>query len=93
MALDQFVAMLFCQLGQGQSLRSSHEGRKVTEGRFVHRGLPPGPSTLAYANPYRPWEIHRDWRPSLVTDLHARLPVSANAPLSLPAWLLVWKAQ
>ncbi|MBL8240309.1 MAG: DUF4372 domain-containing protein, partial [Bryobacterales bacterium] len=55
---DQFVLMLFCQLGQAQSLREIHEGLKGSEGKLVHLGMTksPGHSTLAYANLHRPWQ-------------------------------------
>jgi len=51
----QFVAMLFCQLGQAKSLREIHEGLRASEGRLRHLGLTDAPprSTLAYANQHR----------------------------------------
>ena len=87
---DQFVAMLFCQLGQAQSLREIHEGLKVSEGKLVHLGMTkaPGHSTLAYANLHRPWQIYQDLFAALVAHLRAKLPVSAKTPLSVPTRLL-----
>ena len=52
---DQFVAMLFCQLGRAQSLREICGGLTSCEGRLAHLGAKaPGRSTLAYANAHRP---------------------------------------
>ena len=55
----QFIAMLFCQLGQAHSLREICGGLAACEGRLRHLGLPEAPkrSTLAYANAHRPWEL------------------------------------
>ena len=48
----QFVAMLFCQLGQAHSLREICGGLAATEGKLKHLGLSAAPkrSTLSYAN-------------------------------------------
>ena len=55
----QFIAMLFCQLGQAHSLREICGGLASCEGKLRHLGLPEAPkrSTLAYANEHRPWEL------------------------------------
>lgn len=55
----QFVAMLFCQLGQAHSLREICGGLAATEGKLKHLGLPPAPqrSTLSYANGQRPRQL------------------------------------
>ena len=55
----QFIAMLFCQLGQAKSLREIHEGFRTSEGKLRHLGLRAAParSTLAYANEHRPWQL------------------------------------
>lgn len=57
----QFVAMLFCQLGQAQSLREICGGLASCEGKLRHLGIPRAPkrSTLAYANEHRPWELYQ----------------------------------
>lgn len=59
---DQFVAMLFCQLGQAHSLREIVGGLGSMLGKKVHLGLRDTPkrSTLSYANEHRPWEVYRD---------------------------------
>ena len=57
----QFVAMLFCQLGQAQSLREICGGLASCEGKLRHLGIPQAPkrSTLAYANAHRPWQLYQ----------------------------------
>lgn len=59
---QQFVAMLFCQLGHAQSLREICDGLASIEGKLVHLGIRVAPkrSTLSYANEHRPWELYRD---------------------------------
>ena len=81
--------MLFCQLGQAQSLREIYEGLQVSEGKLVHLGLAKAPrhSTLAYANQHRPWEIYQDLFAGLLAHLRGKLPVSAKTPLAVPGKL------
>ena len=57
----QFVAMLFCQVGQAKSLREICNGLMAIEGKLKHLGVstPPNKSTLAYANGHRPWELYQ----------------------------------
>lgn len=56
---DQFVALLFCQLGRAQSLREICDGLFSCEGKLYHLGLKGAPrrATLAYANANRPCEM------------------------------------
>jgi hypothetical protein len=56
----QFVAMLFCQVGQAHSLREICGGLASCEGKLKHLGVPQAPnkSTLAYANEHRPWQLY-----------------------------------
>ncbi len=58
----QFVAMLFCQLGQARSLCEIHECLRASEGKLRHLGLSDAParSTLAYANQHRPHQLFED---------------------------------
>jgi len=58
---EQFVAMLFCQLAQAQSLREICGGLACCQGKLLHLGLEKSPkrSTLAYANQHRPWELYK----------------------------------
>ncbi len=57
---DQFVAMMFCQLGHAQSLREITGGLAACEGKVKHLGMRAAPprSTLAYANQHRPWQLY-----------------------------------
>ena len=57
---DQFVAMMFCQLGHAQSLREITSGLAACEGKVKHLGMNGAPhrSTLAYANAHRPWQLY-----------------------------------
>lgn len=56
---DQFVAMLFCQLGRAHSLREICGGLASCAGKLAHLGVvAPGRSTLAYANAHRPWQLY-----------------------------------
>lgn len=56
---DQFVAMIFCQLGRAHSLREICGGLESCEGKLNHLAMTEAPSrsTLAYANAHRPWEL------------------------------------
>jgi hypothetical protein len=58
---QQFVAMLFCQLGQAQSLREITGGLASCLGKLKHLGVDRAPhrSTLSYANEHRPWQLYR----------------------------------
>jgi len=58
---SQFVAMLFCQLTQAQSLREICGGLKCSEGKLQHLGVESAPprSTLGYANEHRPWQLYQ----------------------------------
>ena len=69
---EQFVAMLFCQLGRAQSLREICGGLASCEGKLVHLGVPGAPpkSTLAYANANRPWQLYRGVFESLLARCH-----------------------
>src|SRR4030042_1167190 len=57
---EQFVAMLFCQLGRAHSLREIAGGLRSCEGKLKHLGISaPSHSTLAYANEHRPWQLYQ----------------------------------
>ncbi len=58
---DQFVAMLFCQLGQAHSLREICGGLATCLGKLKHLGVDDAPkrSTLSYANERRPWQLYQ----------------------------------
>jgi hypothetical protein len=58
---DHFVALLFCQMAEAQSLREITGGLSSCEGRLEQFGIKaPKRSTLAYANHHRPWELFRN---------------------------------
>jgi len=55
---SHFVAMLFCQLGNAQSLREIEGGLASAQGRLEQVGAKRvSRSTLWYANEKRPWEL------------------------------------
>jgi len=58
---DQFVAMMFCQLGAAHSLREICGGLATAMGKLTHLGVSQAPtrSTLAYANTHRPWQVYQ----------------------------------
>jgi hypothetical protein len=58
---DQFVAMIFCQLGQAHSLREICGGLATCLGKLKHLGIDDAPkrSTLSYANEHRPWQLYQ----------------------------------
>ena len=58
---NQFVSMLFCQLGRAHSLREICHGLSTCEGKLSHLGIDAAPkrSSLAYANEHRPWELYQ----------------------------------
>jgi hypothetical protein len=56
---EQFVAMLFCQLGRAHTLREIEHGLKSCEGKLSHLGIEAVKrSSLSYANAHRPWELY-----------------------------------
>jgi hypothetical protein len=59
---DQFASMVFCQLGQANSLREIAGGLGSILGKRVHLGMKEAPkrSTLSYANAHRPCEVFED---------------------------------
>jgi hypothetical protein len=57
---DQFVAMLFCQLGQAHSLREICGCMDSCFGKAKHLGLHAAPkrTMLSHANEHRPWQLY-----------------------------------
>jgi len=57
----QFVAMMFCQVGQACTLREICGGLAASEGKLKHLGVSQAPkkSTLSYANQHRPWQLYK----------------------------------
>jgi len=74
----QFIAMMFCQLGQAHSLREICGGLAACEGKLRHLGLSGAPprSTLAYANEHRPWQLYQ----SVFEQLYQRCARLVNPP-------------
>jgi hypothetical protein len=73
---QQFVAMLFCQLGRAQSLREICHGLASMEGKLVHLGVEraPSKSTLSYANEHRPWQLYQSVFEALLARCRAIAP-------------------
>lgn len=72
---DQFVAMLFCQLGRAHSLREICHGLATCEGKLSQLGIEvPARASLAYANEHRPWELYRDVFIALLDRVRADVP-------------------
>lgn len=57
---SQFVALLFCHLGESRSLRETTAGLAASEGKLRHLGVERATtcSTLAYANEHRSRQIY-----------------------------------
>jgi hypothetical protein len=66
---DQFVSMLFCQMGAAHSLGEITGGLKTAIGKLNHLGLSEAPakSTLAYVNSTRPWQVYQSVFTHLLT--------------------------
>lgn len=58
---QQFVGMMFCQLGQAHSLREICGGLASCLGKLKHLGVESAPkrTTLSYANKHRPWQLYQ----------------------------------
>jgi hypothetical protein len=73
---NQFVSMMFCQLGRAHSLREICQGLSSCEGRLLHLGIAESPkrSSLAYANEHRPWELYQKLFFQLLERCHKDAP-------------------
>ena len=73
---NQFVAMMFCQLGRAHSLREICQGLSSCEGKLSHLGIQVAPhrSSLAYANRHRPWELYQKLFFQLLERCHHDAP-------------------
>ena len=76
----QFVALLFCQLGQAHSLREICGGLAATEGKLKHLGLSAAPkrSTLSYAHRQRPWPLFETVFQQLLSKCRGQLGGAAG---------------
>ena len=58
---QQFVSMLFCQLGRAHSLREIEQGLRSCEGKLSHLGIEVlGRSSVSYVNEHRPWQLYQN---------------------------------
>jgi hypothetical protein len=73
---EQFVSMMFCQLGRAHSLREICHGLSSCEGKLSHLGIAEAPhrSSLAYANEHRPWELYQKLFFQLLERCHKDAP-------------------
>ena len=73
---NQFVSMMFCQLGHAHSLREICHGLSSCEGKLSHLGIAEAPhrSSLAYANQHRPWELYQKLFFQLLERCHKDAP-------------------
>ena len=89
---QQFVAMLFCQLGRAHSLREICGGLASCEQRLGHLGIQvPKRATLSYANAHRPWQLYQHVFYHLLDRCRAVAPgkrCAQNKLLSLDATVI-----
>ncbi len=73
---EQFVSMMFCQLGRAHSLREICHGLSSCEGKLSHLGIDKAPhrSSLAYANEHRSWELYQKLFYRLLERCHKDAP-------------------
>jgi len=82
---DQFVAMLFCQFADAQSLREISYGLQSCEGKLSHLGISaPAHSTLANANKVRSWELFESLFYTLLKHIQGNLDLRSRRALSIP---------
>lgn len=76
---QQFVSMLFCQLGRAHSLREIEQGLKSCEGKLSHLGIEAiSRSTLSYMNEHRPWQLYESVFHSLLRRFQSQLALSGS---------------
>lgn len=76
---QQFVSMMFCQLGRAHSLREIEQGLKSCEGKLSHLGIEAlSRSSLSYANQHRPWQLYRDVFHALLERVQGQLAASGS---------------
>jgi hypothetical protein len=90
---QQFVAMLFCQLGGAHSLREICGGLATCGSRLDHLGIEaPKRATLSYANAHRPWQLYQQVYFELLARVQAVAPRKRfrfrNTLLSLDATVI-----
>jgi Domain of unknown function (DUF4372)/Transposase DDE domain len=76
---QQFVSMIFCQLGRAHSLREIEQGLKSCEGKLSHLGIEAlARSSLSYANAHRPWQLYERTFHLLFRRFQAELAVGGG---------------
>jgi len=76
---QQFVSMIFCQLGRAHSLREIEQGLRSCEGKLSHLGIEAlSRSSLSYANQHRPWQLYRDLFHVLLERIQGQLAFSGS---------------
>lgn len=76
---QQFVSMIFCQLGRAHSLREIEQGLKSCEGKLSHLGIEAlSKSTLSYINEHRPWQLYESVFHVLLQRFQAQLTLPGN---------------
>ena len=76
---QQFVSMMFCQLGRAHSLREIEQGLKSCEGKLSHLGIEAlARSSLSYANAHRPWQLYERMFHLLFQRFQAELAVGGG---------------
>ena len=67
-----FVSMLFCHIGQANSVRDISNGLMSTTGNINHLGVEraPSKSTVSYVNANRDWHLFRDFYFSVLEVTH-----------------------
>jgi len=71
---EQFVSMLFCQLGRAHSLREICGGLASCSGKITHLGMKQAPnkSSLAYANAHRSADLYEKLFYSLLGQMRGQ---------------------
>jgi hypothetical protein len=76
---QQFVSMIFCQLGRAHSLREIEQGLRSCEGKLSHLGISAlSKSTLSYVNEHRPWQLYESVFHVLLQRFQAQLALTGN---------------
>ena len=76
---QQFVSMLFCQLGRAHSLHEIEQGLRRCEGKLSHLGIEVvGRSSLSYVNEHRPWQPYQNLFHSLYGRFQSQLALAGG---------------
>jgi hypothetical protein len=76
---QQFVSMIFCQLGRAHSLREIEQGLRSCEGKLSHLGIEAlSRSSLSYVNEHRPWQLYQNVFHLLFARFQAQLTLPGS---------------